>query len=515
MKFSRASGILLHPTSLPGPYGIGDLGPQAYRWLDFLANTGTKLWQVLPLGPTGYGDSPYQCFSAFAGNPYLINPDFLLEDGLLTGDDLIEDQGFPEGRVDFGRVIPWKLEVLDRAFSQFQRGKFPDLENQLAVFREKNKGWLADFSLFMALKELHGGASWLTWPAELRLRQPEVLAAERLKLSAAVQRQEFRQFLFYRQWDNLRRYANQKGVRIIGDIPIFVASDSADVWAHHELFFLDEARQPTVVAGVPPDYFSPTGQLWGNPLYRWDIHKETGYQWWLSRLRAVLDQVDIVRLDHFRGFAGYWEVSASAESAVGGRWLPGPGEDFFNAVLKAFGDLPIIAEDLGEITPDVDALRDQYELPGMNILVFAFDSGSTNAFLPHHYRRNSVVYTGTHDNDTSMGWYERAADHERDFLRRYLNFSGEDVAWNLIRAAWSSVSEFALAPLQDFLSLDNEARMNYPGRPSGNWTWRMPSKVWSEALEDRIRELNMLYSRHFPTAPETAARPVHGPGPTA
>ncbi len=495
MNFERAAGILLHPTSLPGKYGVGDLGPQAYAWLDFLADSGTKLWQVLPLGPTGYGDSPYQCFSAFAGNPYLISPELLREDGLLTSNDLIEDFKFPLDHVDFGRVIPWKLGILDRAFIQFQQGHFPKLEVALESFRSKNESWLTDFVLFMALKEAHGGASWLSWPEPLRLRHPGALEEQRRRLAVAIQRQEFRQFLFYRQWDRLRAQANQRGVKIIGDIPIFVASDSADVWAHPELFFLDEARQPTVVAGVPPDYFSPTGQLWGNPFYRWEVHAKSGYAWWMARLQAVLDQVDIVRLDHFRGFAGYWEVSASAETAVDGRWVPGPGDEFFETVLKTFGDLPIIAEDLGEITPDVVALREKFQLPGMKILVFAFDSGAENKFLPHHYETNSVVYTGTHDNDTSMGWYRRSGKDEQDFLRRYLDISGENVAWNLIRTAWRSVAVFSLAPLQDFLSLGNEARMNYPGRPSGNWTWRMPSNALSDSLQSRLRELNLLYSR--------------------
>ncbi|NOY99238.1 MAG: 4-alpha-glucanotransferase, partial [Chloroflexi bacterium] len=361
--FERRSGVLLHPTSLPGPYGIGDLGPQACRFVDFLSGAGCKLWQMLPLGPTGYGDSPYQSFSAFAGNPYLISPDLLLQDGLLHSDDLIEQTDFPAHRVDFGRVISWKLNLLERAFLRFKSDPQPALQEALDIFCAENASWLDDYALFMAIKEAHGGGSWEHWPVSLRRREETALAEARRTLADAVERFAFYQFIFYRQWRALRDYAHQRGVRIIGDIPIFVAYDSADVWAHPDLFYLDETGRPTVVAGVPPDYFSPTGQLWGNPLYRWDVHAQTGYAWWLARFRAVLSMVDIVRLDHFRGFAGYWEIPADAPTAEEGRWVPGPGADFFNAVRDELGRLPIIAEDLCEITPDVVALRDQFDLP--------------------------------------------------------------------------------------------------------------------------------------------------------
>jgi 4-alpha-glucanotransferase len=495
MSFERASGIILHPTSLPGNHGIGDLGPQAYHWIDFISKAGCGLWQVLPLGPTGYGDSPYQCFSAFAGNPYIISPEALLEDGLLNPDDLTDRPRFPLDRVDFGPVINWKLTVLDRAFNRFQKEARPELVAEMERFQAEQQDWLADFALFMAVKEAHGGAPWSTWEAPLRRRDPQALADARQKYATAIQSQVFRQFIFFRQWAALHAYTKQQGIQIIGDIPIFVAHDSADVWANPDLFFLDEAGIPTVVAGVPPDYFSPTGQLWGNPLYRWDFHQTTGYAWWLKRIRSVLGLVDIIRLDHFRGFAGYWEVPGDAVTAERGRWVPGPGADFFSAVQQALGNLPIIAEDLGEITPDVVELREQFALPGMKIFQFGFGSDAKDPFLPHNYPKNCVVYTGTHDNDTARGWYERVQENERDFCRRYLGRDGRNISWDMIRAVWSSVAVFALAPMQDFLGLGNEARMNYPGYPSGNWAWRMPENAPSEDLRNRVKEFNYLYAR--------------------
>jgi 4-alpha-glucanotransferase len=505
MSFNRASGILLHPTSLPGPYGIGDIGPQAYRWIDYLSKTGCSLWQLLPLGPTGYGDSPYQCFSAFAGNFYLISPELLLTDGLLKPDDLIGAEQFPLERVDFGAVIRWKLALLETAFERFQASSFPALKPELAQFQTANSGWLVDFALFMALKDAHGGAPWPTWEPPLRGREPAALAKAQKKHARAIQSHIFRQFLFFRQWAALRTRVAAEGIRIIGDIPIFVAHDSADVWSHPELFYLDREGKPTVMAGVPPDYFSATGQLWGNPLYRWDIHAASGYSWWLDRFRAVLKLVDIVRLDHFRGFAGYWEVPGGATTAVKGRWVPGPGKHFINAVRNSLGNLPIIAEDLGVITPDVVDLRDSFGLPGMKIFQFGFAATPDDPFLPHNYPQNCVVYTGTHDNDTALGWYKRVADSETHFFRQYVDRDGSNVSWDMIHAVWGSVANFALAPLQDFLSLDNSARMNYPGNPSGNWTWRMPVTAMSEELSSRIKTLNHLYSRdkNKPPQPKT------------
>ncbi len=495
MKFERSSGILLHPTSLPGDYGIGDIGPAAQRWIEYLAQAGCSLWQVLPLGPTGYGDSPYQCFSAFAGNPYLVSPETLLQDDLLHRDDLVDRPRFSQEQVDFGGLIPWKLGILDRAYMRFEKQAPPELGVEFQAFQAIQAYWLEDFSLFMALKEAHGGAPWSTWEPRLRDRENGALDEARRTHTAAIQRQKFRQFLFFRQWDRLHQSARRFGIRIIGDIPIFVAHDSADVWAHPELFYLDKTGFPTVVAGVPPDYFSPTGQLWGNPLYRWELHTKSGYEWWLARMSAVLEMVDIVRLDHFRGFAAYWEVPGDARTAEKGRWVPAPGMDFFRSMRQALGDLPIIAEDLGVITPDVEEMRDHFHLPGMKILQFAFATGPKDVFLPHNYPENCIVYTGTHDNDTALGWYERVDENEVDLYRRYLNRDGSSVAWDLIRACWASVAVFALAPMQDFLSLGNEARMNYPGSPSGNWTWRMPEHAMSPSLSARIRELNYLYLR--------------------
>lgn len=497
MDYPRASGILLHPTSLPGPYGIGDIGPAALAWIDKLAQAGCSLWQVLPLGPTGYGDSPYQCFSAFAGNPYLISPDVLVQDGLLTAADLADRPNFPDEKVDFGMLIPWKLALLDRAYERFQEAG-EATRQAFATFQAEQAQWLEDFSVFMALKDAHNGQPWTTWEAPLRSRQPEALGKFKAKNAQVVERHAFRQYLFFRQWEQVHQHAHQLGVSIIGDAPIFVAHDSADVWAHPELFYLTERGKPEFVAGVPPDYFSPTGQLWGNPLYRWDVHKGSGYAWWIARLRAVLSLVDILRLDHFRGFSAYWKVKGTAKTAIKGIWEPAPGMDFFGAVQSVLGDLPIIAEDLGVITPDVVAIREAFGLPGMKIVQFGFGGGPKDPFLPHHYSRHCVAYTGTHDNDTARGWYERVPEVERDYYRRYTGRSGENVAWDMIRAAWGSTAMMALAPMQDFLSLDNSARMNYPGNPSGNWSWRMTAQQVSPDIFQGIREFNYLFDRENP-----------------
>ena len=493
MKFNRSAGILLHPTSLTGPYGIGDLGPTAFEWLDWLAESGCKLWQVLPLGPTSYGDSPYQCFSAFAGNPYMISPDILLEQGLLKQEDLADMPAWDDQRVDFGRLYLWKPALLERAFQHFSSATGP-VKAEFDSFCAENAGWLDDYALFMAIKETYDGGAWDLWPKALRLRETTAIQEARRTLAGLVVRFSFYQFLFFRQWKNVLEYAHEKGVQIIGDIPIFVAFDSSDVWAHPDLFYLDKDGNPTVVAGVPPDYFSPTGQLWGNPLYKWEVHKASGYAWWLERIRATLKLVDILRIDHFRGFAGYWEIPAGNPTAEIGCWVPGPAADFFNAVQANLGSLPILAEDLGVITPDVVALREQFDLPGMKILQFAF-SGPDNPFLPHSYPKNCAVYTGTHDNDTTRGWYERAPETEKDFARRYLQIDGSQIAWDLIQHAWNSVAVFSLAPLQDFLELGTAARMNYPSKLGGNWEWRMNGEALSDGLQKRIKEMNWLYQR--------------------
>lgn len=495
MKFERSSGILLHPTSFPGPDGIGDLGPEAYRFVNFLEESNCGLWQVLPLGPTGYGDSPYQCFSAFAGNPYLISPTILFEEGLLSEADLSDRPTFPAGNIDFGKAIVWKLTLLDRAYKNFVHISSKSLQTEFKNFQQEEANWLKDFSLFMSIKEKQNGVAWNQWPEALRKHDPEALKAFEKEFQEDVKRHAFRQFLFFKQWRAVKKYANDKGIKIIGDIPIFVAYDSADAWSQPDLFYLDSEGLPTVVAGVPPDYFSPTGQLWGNPLYRWDVHKKTGYAWWIKRIKATLSLFDIVRLDHFRGFAAYWEVPADKPTAEIGRWAPGPGEDIFQAIKDALGSLPIIAEDLGEITPDVVKIRDGFNLPGMKIFQFAFSSDSDDPFLPHNYPQNCVCYTGTHDNDTALGWYQSAPEKERDFCRRYMARSGEDISWDMIRCVWASTAVIAIAPMQDLLSLGNEARMNFPGKPSGNWTWRMSPNAGSPYLSSRIREFNQLYSR--------------------
>ncbi len=496
MAFERASGILLHPTSLPGPYGIGEIGPQAYAWVDWLAEAGCGLWQILPLGPTSYGDSPYQCFSAFAGNPYLVSCAALLDQGLLSETDLEDMPVFSPDRVDFGAIYHWKLKVLDRAYRNFV-GIAGEIEiRAFREFREQQGAWLDEFALFMALKDLHAGRPWWEWSAEYRMRERDALVQAREAQQETIERHAFQQYLFFRQWLALKEHANRKGLQIIGDIPIFVAYDSSDVWANPELFALEPDGSLQVQAGVPPDYFSETGQLWGNPLYRWDVHSRSGYRWWVDRMRSVLSLVDIVRLDHFRGFYDYWEIPGNAKTAIDGRWVPGPGEEFFVRIRQALGELPIIAEDLGYLHPGVYDLRDQLGLPGMKILVFAFGDEHANLFLPHNYIPHSVVYTGTHDNDTTLGWYRRVGKGERNFARRYLARDGKDISWDLIRAAWSSVSVFAVAPLQDVLSLGNEARMNLPGTlGTHNWTWRVRAEAFSEEVQARLQEINLLYQR--------------------
>lgn len=496
MRFQRSSGVLLHPTSLPGPFGIGDLGKEAYTWVDWLVESQQKLWQIFPLGPTGYGDSPYQCFSALAGNPLLINPEKLVEQGLLSASDLAVETPFPDQCVNFGDVIPFKHALLHKAYETFTRQATAEQRAAFAAFCQQHQAWLEDYTLFMALKDAHQGAAWSTWERELVTRAPTKMAQWKERLTAKIEYYKFLQYLFFEQWLALKAYAAQKQIKIIGDIPIFVAFDSADAWAHKELFYFDDAGHPLFVAGVPPDYFSPTGQLWGNPLYRWDRMKAHGYEWWIQRFRSAFELVDIVRLDHFRGFAQYWRVRFGEETAVQGSWEDGPGEDFFTAVEQALGTLPIIAEDLGVITPDVTALREKFAFPGMKILQFAFDSGEANDYLPHKYEQNCVVYTGTHDNDTTLGWYQKASQHDRKWVKSYLKTEGRDIVWDFIRAAWTSNADIAMVPLQDVLGLGSEARMNTPGTTGGqNWRWRFTWDLLKAKHRDRLKRLTQECGR--------------------
>jgi 4-alpha-glucanotransferase len=494
LSSARSAGIILHPTSLPGPFGIGDLGPAAYAWVDLLAGAGQKWWQVLPLGPTGFGDSPYQCFSAFAGNPLLVSPQLLIEDGLLSQGDLASP-GFPAERVDYGPAINFKNHLLEKSWANYRAGRGASLKQPYEEFLHEHMSWIEDYALFMAIKDAHGGHSWFDWPAEIRLREPGALARSKQELVQVIGLHQFRQFLFFRQWLKLRGHASRRKLRIIGDIPIFVSGDSADVWANPQLFQLDAQRRPRVVAGVPPDYFSATGQLWGNPLYDWAALKRTDFAWWLDRLRAALLVVDVVRLDHFRGFEACWEIPAGRPNAVVGQWVKAPGQDLFQRIQTQLGGLPLIAEDLGLITPEVEAIRDRFELPGMRVLQFAFGDGPANPYLPHNFIRRTLAYTGTHDNDTSRGWYASAQEKERDHIRRYTCQDGSDIAWDLIRLAWASVADLAIAPLQDVLDLGTEARMNMPGRPAGNWSWRYQSHELTAAHLGRLGELTALYGR--------------------
>ncbi len=496
MPFERRAGILLHPTSLPGRYGVGALGGEAFAWIDFLESAGQRLWQVMPLGPTGYGDSPYQSFSAFAGNPYLIDLELLVEVGLLEQADLEGAPHLPEDRVDYGLLIPFKLEVLTRAFERFKAEGDPERTRRFQAFCQAQASWLDDFALFMALKEANGGAAWNEWPDAQRKRNVRALQVARKALAEAVERHQVWQWLFFDQWLELKAYANSRGVAIVGDIPIFAAYDSADVWANPDLFFLDGEGNPTVIAGVPPDYFSATGQRWGNPLYRWKALGRHGFDWWVKRIQATLELVDILRIDHFRGFEAYWEIPATEPTAVKGRWVKGPGQPLFDAIRKALGnDLPIIAEDLGVITPGVEKLRDDNELPGMKVLQFAFAADAADPYLPHNYQHNCVVYSGTHDNDTTVGWYQQAPEKERDFARRYLSSNGSQIAWDFVKLANASLADTAVAPLQDVLGLGPEARMNTPGVASGNWGWRFAWQDIPAWVAPSLRDMAEVYGR--------------------
>jgi 4-alpha-glucanotransferase len=487
----RAAGILIHPTSLPGRYGIGDLGDELTQLLDWIESAGLAIWQVLPLNPPGYGNSPYGCLSSYAGNPLLISPDRLVRDGLL---DDTAPPSFPDDRVDFDAVCAYKTELLRQSFAYFESSATDEHRHALSAFERDNK-WLPDWALFAAIKERENGAAWTEWPAPVAARDRDAIAAARRELAAEIRFHKYVQWLFFNQWAAVRADAYNRGIRIIGDVPIYVAADSADVWANRNIFQLDDAGRPVVVSGVPPDYFSETGQRWGNPLYRWDLLRELRYRWWVSRFRAALRFADVLRIDHFRGFAAYWEIPADEPTAINGRWMPGPGRSLFDAVRNALGNLPLIAEDLGFITPEVVELRRTIGVPGMKVLQFAF--GQLNSpHLPHRHDAQTVVYSGTHDNDTARGWYETASDDERALAEEYLGLTtADDAPWTLIRAAFASVAETAVVPAQDVLGLGSEARMNRPGDGEENWAWRLQPGALTEAHAEQLKRLGEITGR--------------------
>jgi len=491
---TRTAGVLLHPTSLPSRFGIGDLGDELLAFLDWAQSAGLRVWQVLPLNAPGYGNSPYGCQSSYAGNPLLISPQRLVEADLLPESALDDVPDFPAGYVDFHRVTVLKQELLLRSYEQFSEHASEAQQQAFAAFRHDN-AWLPDWALYAAVKAKQGGEPWTMWPADLAARAPEAIEDARRDLAEDIRFHEYVQWLFFDQWAAVRKAAHARGIRIMGDVPIYVAGDSADVWANRQIFQLDDRGEPTVVAGVPPDYFSVTGQRWGNPIYRWDVLRQTKFRWWVSRFRAALRFADVVRVDHFRGFAAYWEIPASEPTAIQGRWMPGPGRALFDAVRDALGDLPLIAEDLGHITPEVHELRRAIGVPGMKILQFAF-AQPDSPHLPHCYEPHTVVYTGTHDNDTARGWYEHAAAAEREAVAAYLGVtSADDIASSLIRAAYTSVAEMAVVPVQDILDLGSEARMNLPGAEHDNWSWRLADGALSTEHAEELRELAEVSSR--------------------
>jgi 4-alpha-glucanotransferase len=507
MRLPRASGLLLHPTSLPSPFGIGDLGPSAFEFIEALAESGQRWWQMLPLGPTGYGNSPYQSYSSYAGNPLLVSLEVLRDEGLLSPSDWADLPELPEDHVDFEAVIPLKTALLRRAFAHAK-----PMPEAFGAFVSEHAHWLDDFALFMALKETHGGAAWTDWETSLVARDPGALATAREKLEESVRFYQFVQYVLGRQWSALKAACARHQIGLIGDLPIFVALDSADVWARPDLFWLDDHGQPTFVAGVPPDYFAATGQLWGNPLYRWEAHAAEGFAWWIARLKAQTDRVDLVRLDHFRGFEAYWEIPAGSPVAATGRWAKGPGTAFLEAVRDGLGDLPIVAEDLGEITAEVYALRDRFELPGMRVLQFGFSGErGTDFHLPYSYVPHCIAYTGTHDNDTTVGWFTdpprgTAAERaevlaERSWARKLVGAKGDEIHWDVIRAAFESVADTVIVPLQDVLGLGSSARMNVPGRPDGNWRWRTRPGQFRPQSRDRLAELTAVAGRWNGTPP--------------
>ena len=495
----RASGILLHPTSLPSRFGIGDLGTSAYEFIDFLAATNQQVWQILPIGPTGFGNSPYLSYSALAGNPLLISPEKLQADDLLTEEELNSLPDYPVDKVDYDLVITTKIPLLAKASDRFQQQA---TQKQLQAFQQfchRHNDWLDDYALFMAVKEANNGASWNQWDAEIAERQPKAMIEWSTRLKDAIYYHKFLQYEFFRQWTELKKYANDQGIQIFGDIPIYVAHDSVDVWAHPEIFRLDpETGEAALMAGVPPDYFSATGQLWGNPVYNWKKLVETNFHWWIRRVEGILEYVDIIRIDHFRGFQAYWAVPQGEDTAMNGKWIEAPGEAFFRLLKEDLGELPIVAEDLGVITPEVEALRDKFNFPGMKILHFAFDSDRANPFLPYNYvNRNCVVYTGTHDNNTTVGWfYERSPEAQARVVDYLGCVAPKGIHWSLINLALGSVANTAIFPLQDILGLGSEAKMNTPSQAEGNWDWRYQSEVLQDyGLREHLKYVTYLYGR--------------------
>ncbi len=492
---NRKTGILVHPTSFPSKYGIGDLGSGAYSFIDFAEASGCKIWQVLPIGPTGYGDSPYQSFSSYAGQPLIISPEKLIEDGLINKNE-IDIKNWNPNKIDYGAVIPYKFAILDKAYENFKTSNDSKLIKSYNTFCDKHKAWLDDYALFMASKDHHGGVVWNEWDEEIAFPDKKSKKKWANKLLTQVNYYKFIQFLFFKQWMDLKSYANSKGIKIVGDTPIFVAYDSSDVWTEKDLFYLDEKGYPEVVAGVPPDYFSATGQLWGNPLYKWENHKKDSYTWWTNKIKHSLELVDILRIDHFRGFDAYWTIKYGSKTAIDGVWNDGPASDLFEKIEKKLGTgLPIIAEDLGVITKSVEELRDKFNFPGMRILQFAFEGLDENPHLPHHFVKNSICYTGTHDNDTTLGWYFKLNEQGKDKLRRYLNVDGSDIVWDFIRMAIASNSDTAIIPIQDLFALGSEGRMNTPGVASDNWQFRFTYDMLNNDIKERLLYLNKLFGR--------------------
>ncbi len=507
MNFKRSSGILLHPTSLPSDYGIGDLGPEAYKFVDFLKSTGQKLWQTLPLGPTGYGNSPYACYSAFAGNTYLISPSLLFSNGYLDEEDLLNAPEFDKDKVDYGQMIEYKTKLFRKSFTNFKERLDEDEKNNFFYFCDSNESWLQDFAMFMAVKEHYEYEAkkqekenecktWVDWEYDLVIRKPSAIKHINNILKDEIFYHKYLQYEFSKQWFELKNYANQNDILIVGDIPIFVAFDSADVWANPDLFLLDETGHPVSVAGVPPDYFSETGQLWGNPLYNWDEMGKRDFDWWVHRFKATLSLVDIVRVDHFRGFEAFWSIPYGSPTAVNGEWVKAPGFALFESVERHLGKLPMIAEDLGVITPQVEALRDAFDFPGMRIVQFAFTNTAKDTFLPHNYKKNCVVYPGTHDNDTCVGWFNTCPEKEKEYFLRYSGAENkENIHWNFIRLALSSVANISIFALQDLIGLCSESRMNIPSKPDGNWEWRFQYDMISNETKDRLLNMTLDYGR--------------------